>query len=72
MQPIGKKFLFRIVQPRVPLGQLRRKPALGTPLPLMHEIYARSLAFMEQSVGPDVLPREYVRASQFIDLPTEM
>ena len=56
----------------VPLGRLRRKPALGTPLPLMREMYARSLAFMEQSVGPDYLPPEYIRASVAIDVPTEM
>jgi hypothetical protein len=56
----------------VPLGRLRRKPELGTPLPLMREIYAQSLAFMEQSVGPDYLPQEYVRTSVSIDVPTEM
>lgn len=56
----------------VTLGELRRKPALGTPLPLMHEIYSRSLAFMEQSVGPDYLPQEYIRTSVSIDVPTEM
>lgn len=42
------------------------------PLPPMREIYARSLAFMEQSVGPDYLPLEYVRESVSIDVPTEM
>ena len=56
----------------VPLGQLRRKPALGTPLPLMREIYERSLAYMQESVGPDYLPAEYVRTSVAIDIPTEM
>ena len=56
----------------VTLGQLRRKPALGTPLPLMREIYERSLAFMEESVGPDYLPQEYIRASVSVDVPTEM
>lgn len=56
----------------VPLGQLRRKPALGTPLPLMREIYERSLEFMEQSVGPDYLPQEFIRSSVAIDVPTEM
>jgi hypothetical protein len=55
----------------VPLGQLRVKPSLGSPLRLMHEIYAKSLAFMEQSVGPDYLPREYIRAQVDIDIPTE-
>lgn len=56
----------------VPLSQLRRKPALGNPLPLMREIYARSLGFMEESVGPDYLPQEFVRTSVSIDVPTEM
>lgn len=56
----------------VPLSELRRKPALGTPLPLMREIYARSLAFMEESVGPDYLPQEYVRTTVSIDVPAEM
>jgi hypothetical protein len=55
----------------VPLGQLRRKPALGTPLPLMGEIYEGSLAFMEQSVGPDYLPQEYIRTAVSINVPTE-
>ena len=56
----------------VPLGQLRRKPSLGTPLPLMHELYSQSLRFMQESVGPDYLPQEYIRASVSIDVPTEM
>jgi len=56
----------------VPLGELLRKPDLGSPLPLMGEIYKRSLAFMEESVGPDYLPREYIRAAVSIDVPTEM
>lgn len=46
----------------VPLGQLRREPALGNPLPLMQEIYTRSLFLMQQSVGPNYLPREFIRA----------
>lgn len=46
----------------VPLGQLRRAPALGDPLPLMHELYKRSLYYMQQSVGPTYLPKEFVRA----------
>lgn len=56
----------------VTLGELRRKPALGTPLPLMHEMYSRSLEFMLQSVGPDYLPQEYIRTSVSVDVPTEM
>ena len=46
----------------VPLGKLRRQPGLGNPLPLMRELYAKSLALMEQSVGPGYLPAEYIRA----------
>lgn len=46
----------------VPLGELGRAPALGNPLPLMHELYRQSLALMEQSVGPGYLPREFIRA----------
>ena len=56
----------------VTLGELRRKPELGTPLPLMHEIYSQSLAFMEQSVGPDYLPQQYIRTSVSINVPTKM
>ena len=70
-QPIGR-FHAEVSCHGIPLGQLRRKPGLGTPLPLMREIYARSLEFMEQSVGPDYLPQEYVRASVSIDVHTEM
>jgi hypothetical protein len=54
-----------------PLGQLRTKPNLGSPLRLMHEIYTRSLAFMEASVGPDYLPKEFLRAEVQINIPTE-
>lgn len=45
----------------VPLGQLRRKPGLGSPLPLMHEMYTKALAGMEDSVGPDYLPQNLIR-----------
>jgi hypothetical protein len=55
----------------VPLGQLRAKPNLGSPVRLMREIYSKSLAFMEQSVGPDYLPREFIRAQVDINIPTE-
>lgn len=54
--------LFRVDPARkfscydVALGQLRHKPALGTPLPLIREIYSRSLAYMQESVGPDYPP----------------
>jgi len=55
----------------VPLGQLRVKPNLGSPVRLMHEIYSKSLAFMEASVGPDYLPKEFIRAEVQINVPTE-
>jgi len=47
----------------VPLGQLRRRPDLGTPLPLMHELYQRSLWYMERSVGPNYLPQTWIRTA---------
>jgi len=56
----------------VPLGQLRVKPNLGSPLRLMHELYTRSLAFMEESVGPDYLPKEWIRAEVQMNVPTEV
>ena len=56
----------------VPLGQLRRKPDLGSPLPLMQEIYTQSLKFIEESVGPDYLPQELIRTAVSVDVPTEM
>ena len=56
----------------VPLGQLRVKPNLGSPLRLMHELYTRSLAFMEESVGPDYLPKDWSRAEAQMNVPTEM
>ena len=54
----------------VPLGQLRVKPGLGSPLRLMHELYTRSLAFMEESVGPDYLPKEWIHAEVKMNVPT--
>jgi len=56
----------------VPLGQLRRKPDLGSPLPMMQEIYTQSLRFMEESVGPDYLPQEFIRTEISVEVPTEM
>ena len=47
---------------RVPLGQIGRAPNLGNPRSLMHEIYAQSLAYVRESVGPDYLPKEWLRA----------
>jgi hypothetical protein len=48
---------------RVPLGEIGRPPALGNPRSLMHEIYAQSLAFVQESVGVDYLPKEWIRGS---------
>ena len=48
---------------RVPLGQIGRAPNLGNPRSLMHEIYAQSLAFVMESVGPDYLPKEWMRGT---------
>jgi hypothetical protein len=36
----------------VTLGQLRTKPALGSPVPLMKEIYDASVQFVEKYTGP--------------------
>ncbi len=36
-----------------PLGELRIRPSLGSPMPLMREIYERSEALMKDSVGPN-------------------
>jgi hypothetical protein len=55
----------------VPLGQLRVKPNLGSPVRLMHEIHTKSLQFMEASVGPDYLPKEWIRAEVQMNVPTE-
>jgi len=55
----------------LPLGQLRAKPGLGSPLRLMHELYAKSLAFMEALVGPDTLPKDLIRAEVAINVRTE-
>lgn len=43
------------------LGQLRVKPSLGSPMPLMKEIYEKSRQLIEGSVGPDYLPAEWRR-----------
>jgi hypothetical protein len=36
------------------LGQLRTKPALGSPIPLMKEIYESSQQFVEKFTGPSM------------------
>jgi hypothetical protein len=54
---------------RVSLGELQRAPALGNPRPLMHEIYTESLRLVMDSVGPDYLPPEWVKAHPEINVP---
>jgi hypothetical protein len=55
---------------RVPLGELTHKPALGSPVPLMHDIYDQSLRFVLDSVGPDYLPAEWIRSHPEMNVPT--
>ena len=43
------------------LGQLRVKPSLGSPMPLMKELYEKSRQLIEGVVGPDYLPAEWRR-----------
>jgi len=43
---------------QTPLGQLRVTPSLGSPVPLMKELYERSRTLVESIVGPDYLPAE--------------
>ena len=43
-------------------GRLQRKPSLGTPLPLMDELYTKELAGMELMTGPDYLAKDLIRA----------
>lgn len=43
------------------LGELRTQPALGSPLPLMRELYTKSKELIETTVGPDFLPGEWRR-----------
>jgi hypothetical protein len=44
-----------------PLGQLQTKPGLGSPLSLMKELYEKSRAFVEESVGPDFISADWKR-----------
>jgi len=41
-----------------PLGQLKIAPSLGSPVPLMKELYEQSKTLIESIVGPDYLPAE--------------
>ena len=45
----------------VPLGQLRVKPTLGSPLPLMKELYEKSRQSIENIAGPEYVPAESKR-----------
>ena len=54
---------------RMPLGELQRPPALGNPRSLMHEIYSQSLAFVQESVGPDTIAAEWVRSQPRMNVP---
>jgi hypothetical protein len=54
---------------RVSLGQLQRKPDLGNPRSLMHDIYNQSLSFVLESVGPDYVPQEWVRSNPKMNVP---
>src|SRR5207253_7855503 len=45
----------------VPLGQLRTKPSLGSPLPLMKELYDKSRQAIESIAGPEYVPAEWRR-----------
>ena len=59
--------LFRFESPQkfscysTPLGQLRIPPSLGSPVPLMKEIYDKSKELIESIVGPDYIPAEWRR-----------
>jgi len=39
----------------VPLGDLRVRPSLGNPLPLMKELYEKSKAYVDEIAGPDAV-----------------
>lgn len=45
----------------VPLGRLPRRPSLGSPLPLMNELYAKSRALVEGAMGPHRIPAAWLR-----------
>jgi hypothetical protein len=45
----------------VPLGELYRKPSLGNPMPLMRELYQDSKNYVESAVGPNYLPKAWLR-----------
>lgn len=45
----------------VPLGDLRTRPSLGNPLPLMTELYGASLALVQGALGPESVPPQWIR-----------
>jgi hypothetical protein len=45
----------------VPLDELYRKPSLGNPMPLMRELYQDSENCVESTVGPNYLPKAWLR-----------
>lgn len=45
----------------VPMGDLDRYPSLGSPIPLMRELYQDSENFVESQAGPDDLPKAWLR-----------
>jgi hypothetical protein len=47
----------------VPLGELPANPSLGTPLPLMTQLYQGSLALVVYVLGPDRIPTDWLRGS---------
>jgi hypothetical protein len=46
---------------RTSLGQLRTAPSLGSPVPLMKDLYEKSKTLVESIVGPDYLSPEWRR-----------
>jgi DNA-binding FrmR family transcriptional regulator len=54
----------------VSLGDLPMRPSLGTPLPLMTELYQQSLALVEGALGPSSVPAEWLRGSPTIIPPS--
>ena len=45
----------------LPLDQLRRRPGLGDPLPLMRQLCQQSLYYVETAAGPDSVPADWRR-----------
>jgi hypothetical protein len=54
---------LKISMYKVTMGELQRPPNLGNPRSLMHEIYTQSLAFVQESVGVDYVPKEWIRGT---------